>query len=112
MSFLSYSSTFLGTTDRHYTQYCCTAVLTGAAIPCFNLLLSTPTNGKAHLDLLDDLTEGRTVPDTVLAGDPDLLRALTLQPEVREGAAGRGVFSQGSTYFVERFHGLGLEPWE
>lgn len=42
-----------------------------------------------HLDLLDDLTEGRSVPDTVLPGDPDLLRALTLRQEALAGAGGK-----------------------
>lgn len=32
----------------------------------------------SYLNLLDDLTEGRPVPDTVLPGDTHLLRALTL----------------------------------
>ena len=34
---------------------------------------------SSYLNLLDDLTEGRTVPHTVLAGDPHLLRAPTLR---------------------------------
>jgi len=55
-----------------------------------------------HLDLLDDLTEGRTVPDTVLPGDPHLLRALSL----RRNSIGYGGGGGGARAVVR-----GVQEW-
>lgn len=75
---------------------------TGGRLPLGGARQTDPSDDVqiAHLDLLDDLAEGRTVSDTVLPGDPHLLRALTL----RRGSIGGRRRGRGRDGEVRRKH--------